>query len=205
MLLTEKRQGNMRAATHAWSGDGPLRRKPPERIRYGTGRSAVGPVLVALNAKGVVSIMVRNSRARLVIDLRVRFSKAELIADGKGCAAAIAKVVRYIASPIGRFPLSLDIRGTALQQRVWAEVRKIRFGATSTYTGIAAAIGAPRAVRAVAASCSRCWFAFAIPCHRVLHKGGATPANRRDGRQYRWVDYEARLAAQRRRGSARSR
>jgi AraC family transcriptional regulator of adaptative response/methylated-DNA-[protein]-cysteine methyltransferase len=90
------------------------------------------------------------------------------------------------------FVLALDIRGTDLQQRVWSEVRKIPFGSTSTYSAIAAAIGAPKAIRAVASSCSRSWFAFAIPCHRVLHTG-ATPG-RREGRQYDWVDYEAKLA-----------
>ena len=94
--------------------------------------------------------------------------------------------------------MPLDIRGTELQQRVWSEVRKIPFGATSSYSKIAAAIGAPKAVRAVANSCSRSWFAFAIPCHRVLHTG-ATPGRRREGRQYDWVDYEAKLAAKRRR------
>jgi len=62
----------------------------------------------------------------------------------------------------------------------------------------AEAIGKPRAIRAVANSCARSWFAFAVPCHRVLHKGGATAQSRRDGRQYRWVEYEAKLAAKRR-------
>ena len=56
----------------------------------------------------------------------------------------------------------------------------------------------PKALRAVANSCPRSWFAFAIPCHRVLHTG-ATPGRRREGRQYDWVDYEAKLAAKRRR------
>jgi AraC family transcriptional regulator of adaptative response/methylated-DNA-[protein]-cysteine methyltransferase len=182
--------------------DGPLRRRQRELIRYGTGRSALGPLLVALGAKGVASIMVRASRARLVAELRARFPKAELVHDEKACAAAVAAAVKYVAAPIGRFPLALDIRGTELQKRVWAEVRRIPFGATSTYTRIAAAIGAPKAIRAVAGACSRSAFAFAVPCHRVLHKGGATPANRRDGRQYRWVDYEARLAATRARGAA---
>jgi AraC family transcriptional regulator of adaptative response/methylated-DNA-[protein]-cysteine methyltransferase len=71
---------------------------------------------------------------------------------------------------------------------VWREVRKIPFGETSTYSRIAEAIGSPRAIRAVASSCSRSWLAFAIPCHRVLHTGRP-----RDGRQYEWVDYEAKL------------
>jgi AraC family transcriptional regulator of adaptative response/methylated-DNA-[protein]-cysteine methyltransferase len=80
---------------------------------------------------------------------------------------------------------------------VWNEVRKIPFGQTSSYTRIAEQIGAPKAIRAVAGSCSKSLFAFAVPCHRVLHKGGAFPAGRRDGRQYRWVAYEAKLNAKR--------
>lgn len=80
------------------------------------------------------------------------------------------------------------IRGTDLQQRVWREVRKVSFGETSTYSRIAEAIGAPRAIRAVAGACSRSSFAFAVPCHRVVPKGDATSRQRRDGRQYRWAD-----------------
>ena len=171
--------------------DGPLRRRPPEEIRYGTGKSAVGPVLVACSDKGIVTIMVRQTSAQLLRDIRARFPKAELLRDEKGCAPVVAKVVKYIAAPIGRFRPRLDIRGTELQQRVWNEVRKIPFGETSTYSKIAAAIGAPKAIRAVASSCTRCWLAFAVPCHRVQHSAGANAA--RDGRRYRWVAYEMRL------------
>jgi len=179
--------------------DGPLTRRAPETIRYGTGRCALGALLVATSERGIVSIMVRDTPARAVRDLSARFPRANLMRDEKGNRATVAKVARYIAAPFRPFALPLDIRGTDLQQRVWSEVRKIPFGETSTYSRIAEAIGAPKAIRAVAGSCSRSWFAFAIPCHRVLHKGGATAQNRRDGRQYGWVDYEAKLAAKRRR------
>jgi len=175
--------------------DGPLSRREPETIRYATGRCAVGALLVASSGKGIVSIMVRDTPSRLIRDLGARFPKANLVRDEKGSKATVAKVVRYIAAPFRPFPLPLDIRGTDLQQRVWREVRKIPFGETSTYTKIAAAIGAPKAIRAVASSCSRSWFAFAVPCHRVLHTG-----QRREGRQYDWVGYEAKLAAKRRKG-----
>jgi AraC family transcriptional regulator of adaptative response/methylated-DNA-[protein]-cysteine methyltransferase len=175
--------------------DGPLSRRPPEEIRYGTGKSAVGPVLVASSDKGVVTIMVREKQAQLIRDVQTRFPKAHLIRDEKGCAPVVAKVVKYIAAPFPRFALPLDIRGTDLQKRVWNEVRRIPFGQTSTYSKIAEAIDAPKAIRAVANSCSRSGFAFAVPCHRVLHKGGASSVNRRDGRQYRWVAYEAKLNA----------
>ena len=179
--------------------DGPLTRRAPETIRYGTGRCALGALLVASSEQGIVSIMVRSTQSRLIRDLGARFPKANLVRDEKGSKATVAKVGRYIAAPFRPFALPLDIRGTDLQRRVWSEVRKIPFGETSTYSRIAEAIGAPKAIRAVAGSCSRSWFAFAVPCHRVLHKGGATTQNRRDGRQYGWVDYEAELAAKRRR------
>ena len=179
--------------------DGPLTRRVQETIRYGTGRCALGALLVASSEGGIVSIMVRDKQSRLIRDLGARFPRANLVRDEKGSKATVAKVARYIAAPFRPFALPLDIRGTDLQQRVWSEVRKIPFGETSTYSRIAEAIGAPKAIRAVAGSCARSWFAFAVPCHRVLHKGGATVQNRRDGRQYHWVDYEAKLAAKRRR------
>jgi AraC family transcriptional regulator of adaptative response/methylated-DNA-[protein]-cysteine methyltransferase len=179
--------------------DGPLTRRAPETIRYGTGRSVLGALLVALSERGIVSIMLRDTQSRLIRDLGARFPKAKLVRDEKRSKPTVAKVARYIAAPFRPFALPLDIRGTELQRRVWSEVRKIPFGETSTYSRIAEAIGRPRAIRAVANACSRSWFAFAVPCHRVLHKGGATAQNRRDGRQYRWVDYEAKLAAKRQR------
>ena len=175
--------------------DGPLRARPPEEIRYGTGKCALGRILVATSGKGIVTIMIRDRAEQLVRDLRLRFPKATLVEDEKACGAVVAKLIRYVAAPFSRFRLPLDIRGTELQLRVWHEVRRIPFGRTSTYSKIAEAIGAPKAIRAVANSCSRSWFAFAVPCHRVLHKGGTSPENRRDGRQYRWVDYEAKLNA----------
>jgi AraC family transcriptional regulator of adaptative response/methylated-DNA-[protein]-cysteine methyltransferase len=178
--------------------DGPLSRRPPEEIRYGTGKCPVGLLLVALSDKGIVTIMVRDTQSHLIRDIAARFPKAKLVRDEKGSKTTVAKVAKYIAAPFRPFALPLDIRGTELQQRVWNEVRKIPFGATSTYSKIAAAIGAPKAIRAVASSCSRSWFGFAIPCHRVLH-AGATQGRRREGRQYEWVDYEAMLAAKRRR------
>ena len=178
--------------------DGPLTRRAPETIRYGTGRCALGALLVASSERGIVSIMVRDTQSRLIRDLGVRFPKAKLVRDEACSKATVAKVARYIAAPYRPFALPLDIRGTELQQRVWSEVRKIPFGETSTYSKIAEAIGLPRAIRAVASSCSHSGFAFAVPCHRVLHKGGASAQARRDGRQYRWVDYEAKLASKRR-------
>ena len=113
----------------------------------------------------------------------------------------LKRVVEYVVAPAGAFTLPLDMRGTAFQRRVWKEVRKITVGENSSYSRIAEAIGAPKAVRAVASSCSRCMLAFAVPCHRVLHKGGGAGGNARDAngrRRLRWVEYEKKRLALRR-------
>jgi len=179
--------------------DGPLSFRRPEEIVFGTGKSALGPILVATGEKGVVSIMIREKADQLVRDLRKRFPKANLVRKEKDCKPTIARVIAFIAAPFGRLDLALDVRGTPFQQRVWQEVRKIPPGQTSTYTKIAQLIGAPGAIRAVGSSCSNNWFAFAIPCHRVLHKDSEGPARRgrRGGRQYAWVDYEEKVAKRR--------
>ena len=104
--------------------DGPLTNRAPEAIRYGTGRCALGALLVASSGRGIVSIMVRDTQSRLIRDLGARFTKANLVRDEKGSKATVAKVGRYIAAPFRPFALPLDIRGTDLQQRV-GRVRKI--------------------------------------------------------------------------------
>lgn len=79
-------------------------------------------------------------------------------------------MVGFVDAPAIGLELPLDIRGTAFRQRVWAALRRIPAGRTASYTEIAAAIGAPKAVRAVAAACAANPLAVAIPCHRVARK-----------------------------------
>ena len=81
--------------------------------------------------------------------------------------------------PIANLDLPLDIRGTAFQARVWRALQKIPLGRTATYTEIAAALGQPKAVRAVAAACAANKLALLVPCHRVIRSDG-------DLAGYRW-------------------
>jgi AraC family transcriptional regulator of adaptative response/methylated-DNA-[protein]-cysteine methyltransferase len=83
--------------------------------------------------------------------------------------------------------LPLDIRGTAFQCRVWKALQTIHPGSTSSYAEVAAAIGKPRAVRAVANACAANRLAVAIPCHRVIAADGKPGG-------YRWgADRKKRL------------
>src|SRR5687768_4417161 len=146
--------------------DGPLTRKAPQTIRYGTGRCALGALLVAMSERGIVSIMVRDTQSRLIRDLGARFPKANLVNDEKGSKATVAKVARYIAAPFRPFPLPLDIRGTDLQQRVWSEVRKIPFGETSSYTRAAAGRcrGYPADRKSTRLNSSHGYISYAVFC-----------------------------------------
>lgn len=86
----------------------------------------------------------------------------------------------WLAMPL-RTALSttLDIRGTAFQQRVWQALQQIPLGTTATYSDIANKIGMPKAVRVVAQACGANVLAVAIPCHRVIKSDGSLSG-------YRW-------------------
>jgi len=71
------------------------------------------------------------------------------------------------------FELPLDPRGTDFQRAVWRQVSAIPYGATRSYGEIAAALGRPTASRAVGAAVGRNPIWLAIPCHRVVGRGGA--------------------------------
>ena len=171
--------------------DGPLTFRRPENISFGSGRSSLGPIVVASSTQGIVSILLGRKTQELIRNLRERFPKANLVRNEKEMKQVVSRVLRYIEAPVGAFDLALDIRGTPFQKRVWEEVRKIPVGATSTYSRIAERVDAPKAIRAVANTCSANGLAFAVPCHRVLHKDG-TGYGPRGGRQDRFLKHEAR-------------
>ena len=68
-------------------------------------------------------------------------------------------------------PIDLSA-GSAFQRRVWDVIRTIPRGQTLTYTEVAAAIGRPKAVRAVGGACGANPVPVLVPCHRVLAAHG---------------------------------
>jgi AraC family transcriptional regulator of adaptative response/methylated-DNA-[protein]-cysteine methyltransferase len=149
------------------------------QIRFAIGQSSLGAILVARSDKGVCCILIGDDPQDLAEDLQRRFGKADLVGDDPDFAALVAQVVGFIEAPRLGLDLPLDVRGTAFQQRVWRALRAIPAGKTASYADIAAAIGAPSAVRAVAGACAANPIAVAIPCHRVLRNDGALSG-------YRW-------------------
>ena len=150
-----------------------------EAIRFAVGQCSLGAILVAATGKGVCAIALGDDPALLVRDLQDRFPHAELTGGDLAFEATVARVVGAVEAPGLGLDLPLDIRGTAFQQRVWQALRAIPPGITATYAEIAAALGTPAAVRAVAGACAANTLAIAIPCHRVIRSDGALSG-------YRW-------------------
>lgn len=144
-----------------------------EEIRFAVGQSSLGAILVASSERGVAAILMGEDPDALVRELQDRFAKARLIGADAEYEQLVAQVVGFIEAPGIGLDLPLDVRGTAFQQRVWRALREIPPGRTVSYSELAQAIGAPRAVRAVASACAANNLAVAIPCHRVVRNDGA--------------------------------
>jgi AraC family transcriptional regulator of adaptative response/methylated-DNA-[protein]-cysteine methyltransferase len=170
----------MRARDYRAGGTGAI-------IRFAVEQCSLGAILVAQSQRGICAILLDDDPDALVRDLQDQFPKAQLIGGDGEFEQLIAQVVGFIEAPSIGLNLPLDVRGTALQERVWQALREIPSGTTASYTQIAERIGAPKAVRAVAQACGANHIAVAIPCHRVVRRDG-------DIAGYRWgVDRKREL------------
>ena len=116
--------------------------------------------------------MLGDDPEKLINELQNSFPQAELLGGDPAFEQRIALVVGFVEAPDIGLDLPLDIRGTAFQQRVWQALRDIPSGHTVSYRELAARIGAPRAVRAVASACAANPLAVIVPCHRVVRSNG---------------------------------
>lgn len=148
-------------------------------IRFAVGECSLGSILVAATDKGISAIEFGDDPEALVRDLQDRFPRAQLIGADAEFERLVALVVGLVEAPGQGLDLPLDVRGTAFQQRVWRALRDIPAGSTQSYAEIAARLGQPKAVRAVAQACASNPLAVAIPCHRVVRADGSLSG-------YRW-------------------
>ncbi|MPZ56208.1 MAG: methylated-DNA--[protein]-cysteine S-methyltransferase [Rhizobiales bacterium] len=155
------------------------RREPAAMIRFALGECSLGSILVAATERGVCTIEFGDEPDTLMRNLRDRFSPARLAGGDATFERLAAKAIAVIEAPAGGLDLPLDPHGTAFQQSVWQALRLIAPGSTASYAEIAARIGRPKAVRAVARACASNTIAVAIPCHRVVRSDAAVSG-------YRW-------------------
>ena len=143
-----------------------------EAIRYTVAATGLGSALVAMTDRGVCAVKLGDSAAALERDLRAEFPGAHCQRADQALEAVSRQVVRILEGGGVDPALPLDIRGTAFQAQVWRELTRI-------YSQVAAAIGRPRAVRAVASAIAANQLAVVVPCHRVVRGDGGLGG-------YRW-------------------
>ena len=140
-----------------------------ETIRWTHFESPLGQMLIAATSKGICRLTFDDS----VNSLRRLFPNATIVQDSGGLRDLVEGALAAIERPQAARELPIDVAGTAFQEAVWRELRKIPTGETRSYAQIAAAIGQPKAVRAVGSANGDNHVAVLIPCHRVIRSDGS--------------------------------
>jgi AraC family transcriptional regulator of adaptative response/methylated-DNA-[protein]-cysteine methyltransferase len=141
--------------------------------------AALGRLLVAATPRGVCAVAMGSSDTELTRALAREYPEAAIAPDAGALAQWTKAILAHLSGRQPRLDLPLDVQATAFQWQVWQALAAIPYGETRTYADVAAAIGRPKAARAVARACATNPVALAIPCHRVVPAAGGEGG-------YRW-------------------
>ncbi len=147
---------------------------PPEALTLETLATPFGPILVAADERGrLCAVEFWNDEAEMRRLLARHFGGAPA-AFGKVAAPIRAAFERYFAGDRGALKAVPWVSGgTEFQKKVWAALTTIPVGETWSYAQLAAAIGKPKAVRAVGLANGANPIPIVVPCHRVIGANGS--------------------------------
>lgn len=128
-------------------------------------KTPIGELLLAGDAEGLTLVGFPQGSMR-------REPEEDWIFNERPFAEARAQLTDYFAGRRKVFDLPLKPTGTDFQRQVLAELQRIPYGETASYSDIATRIGRPKAVRAVGAANGRNPIPIIIPCHRVIGAHG---------------------------------
>ncbi len=138
-------------------------------IVYGFHPTPFGECLLALTSRGICGLAFTDGdRKAALVQFEHDWANAALEEDPVRTAA----VVEQIFSPRPGTRLSLHLRGTNFQIKVWEALLRLPAGQVTSYETLAGAVGSQQAARAVGSALAHNPVAYLIPCHRVLQKSG---------------------------------
>jgi AraC family transcriptional regulator of adaptative response/methylated-DNA-[protein]-cysteine methyltransferase len=136
-----------------------------------------GACLLGVSPRGITHLAFAADRSEkaLVRELAREWPEARLVRDERGTAAIAAEIF----APERKKNLSLFLKGTSFQLKVWEALLRIPPGHRLSYGDIAARVGNPGASRAVGTAVGSNPIGYLIPCHRVIRETGVIG-------EYRW-------------------
>ncbi|MCC6189425.1 MAG: methylated-DNA--[protein]-cysteine S-methyltransferase [Anaerolineales bacterium] len=165
---TARAQARVRRALRAEAA------RAPEPLWYArVGRTPIGPIYVAVSARGLASVRFEMSEAAFLDLVRRQTGQAPRYSPARAGAAA-RQVAEYVAGKRAGFDVPVDLSHvSAFQRQVLLAASQIPRGQVRTYAELAREIGRPRAARAVGQALSHNPVPIVVPCHRVLAADGA--------------------------------
>jgi AraC family transcriptional regulator of adaptative response/methylated-DNA-[protein]-cysteine methyltransferase len=142
--------------------------------------SPFGDCLAARSLRGLCHLsFVDGDRKAAWEELKRLWPNARWERSDSAAKTWLAGVFARPGRKMARRPLTLFVKGTDFQLRVWRALLRIPSGRLTTYGRLAEAMGAAKAARAVGSAVGSNELAWLIPCHRVIRQTGATG-------EYRW-------------------
>jgi AraC family transcriptional regulator of adaptative response/methylated-DNA-[protein]-cysteine methyltransferase len=137
-------------------------------------RSPLGPLVAGATSKGICLLEFTDRRMleTQFAALRKLFGAPIIPGAHEYLEQLRSELARYFAGSLRSFSVPLAYPGTAFQRRVWEQLLAIPYGETRSYQELAAAVGEPKAVRAVGRANGLNRICILIPCHRVINKNG---------------------------------
>ena len=131
--------------------------------------SPIGTLLLVSDGEALRALDFDDYEPRMQRLLERRYGRAITLTaawDPGGAATLVRAYLEGDLQAVERIPVRTD--GTAFQERVWAALRAIPAGETTTYGTLAARLGQPTATRAVGLANGANPVAIVVPCHRVI-------------------------------------
>src|SRR5215471_4099271 len=150
-----------------------LVRRPVVHLAYHWFPTALGTLCLATSAQGV-ALLTWEAQATQWLSTLARQAGVEVHEDEAALQALGSELQAYLAGTCAHLSWSIDERfmRSAFQRTVLQLTAAIPYGTVMTYQGLAAALGRPKAVRAVAQALGHNPLAIIIPCHRVIGQTG---------------------------------
>lgn len=160
----------------------------PETLTLDRVAAPVGEVLLVTDGEGAVRALDFADHEARMMRLLARHSPGAVVVAGRAPEAVRRAVEAYFGGDMRALDgVAVKTGGTDFQRMVWTALRAIPAGETRTYGQLAAAIGAPKAVRAAGLANGQNPVAVIVPCHRVIGANGTLTGYAGGLERKRWL------------------